>query len=266
MQPQEVLALIHSAPKRFESVRATLRYRGDGTIIKALREEYLRSEAGRLEAGSAPEPSEKDHYTGPGDEPNGCFGWRCRVWFAKGARDGARFASEGDRYRLELELPQDVVSGNGLHISAWDGRAVGPHGTDTVLIHRTTSSNPDDDPLWVWLAQDSYWTTYLFDPDGIAGLTSRLNDLDLEVQTPVFQAGRQSVRLTGATVEEWAHDPDPLLWGADEYEVVVDAERGVLLRCASRLAGEDIEALEVEEIVFDAKLPEGVFTARQPLA
>jgi hypothetical protein len=50
-------------------------------------------------------------------------------------------------------------------------------------------------------------------------------------------AGRQAVRMVGVPGEEWdwGWDPDPLSWGADEYEVVVDAERGVLLRCASRL-------------------------------
>jgi len=45
----------------------------------------------------------------------------------------------------------------------------------------------------------------------------------------------------------------------------VDAERGVLLRCASRLRGEDFDALEVEEIHFDEQLAREVFGARQPL-
>ena len=35
---------------------------------------------------------------------------------------------------------------------------------------------------------------------------------------------------------------------ADEYEVLVDATLGALLRCTSRLGGEDVDALEVEEI------------------
>ena len=63
--------------------------------------------------------------------------------------------------------------------------------------------------------------------------------------------------------QEW--DPDPLSWGVDEYEVVVDAERGVLLRCASRLRGKDFDALEVEEFYFDERLPEDVFSRREPI-
>ena len=74
-------------------------------------------------------------------------------------------------------------------------------------------------------------------------------------------------------VEEWDYDPEPLWWGADEYEVLADAERGVLLRCASQLGvrcasqlgGEDFDALEVEEIHFDEHFPEEVFAAPEPL-
>jgi hypothetical protein len=47
--------------------------------------------------------------------------------------------------------------------------------------------------------------------------------------------------------------------------VVVDVERGVLLRTASRLGGEDFEALEIEEIHFDERFEEDVFISRKPL-
>jgi hypothetical protein len=51
--------------------------------------------------------------------------------------------------------------------------------------------------------------------------------------------------------------------GADEYEVVVDAQRGVLLRCASRLGGKDFDALEVEGSHFDERFPEDTFASRR---
>ncbi|HJQ29289.1 MAG TPA: hypothetical protein VJ827_08105 [Rubrobacter sp.] len=54
--------------------------------------------------------------------------------------------------------------------------------------------------------------------------------------------------------------------GAEEYEVLVDTERGILLRCASRLGGKDFDALEVEEIHFDEQFREEVFGSREPLA
>jgi hypothetical protein len=46
---------------------------------------------------------------------------------------------------------------------------------------------------------------------------------------------------------------------------VVDAERGVLLRLASRLGGKDFDALEVAEIYFDERFGEDVFTSREPV-
>ena len=32
MQPEKVLRLINSAPRRYDTVRAALRYRGDGAV------------------------------------------------------------------------------------------------------------------------------------------------------------------------------------------------------------------------------------------
>ncbi len=45
----------------------------------------------------------------------------------------------------------------------------------------------------------------------------------------------------------------------------MDAERGVLLRRASRLRGEDFEALEIEKIHFDERFEKDVFTLGEPL-
>ena len=82
----------------------------------------------------------------------------------------------------------------------------------------------------------------------------------------VSWAGRDAFRLRGVPVEEWDYPPEPLWWGADEYEVIVDAERGVLLRLASRLGGEDIDALEVKEIRLDEPFGDEVLESREPLA
>jgi hypothetical protein len=79
-------------------------------------------------------------------------------------------------------------------------------------------------------------------------------------------AEREAMRIRGVPGEEldWEWDPDPLHWGADEYEVLVDTERGVLLRCASRLRGKDFNTLEIEEIHFDEQFAEDTFASREP--
>jgi hypothetical protein len=103
VQPEEVLRLINSAPRRYDTVRAALRYRGDGAIMRTLRDRYRASEAYRLETGGSPDPSEGVGYP----EPYGPFGWRCRVWYAKVSPE------RGSRYRLELELPKEVYPDGG---------------------------------------------------------------------------------------------------------------------------------------------------------
>jgi hypothetical protein len=251
MEPEAVLELMSSAPRRYETVRAALRYRGDGPTIKVLRDRFSRSEAYRRTFGlpGARPDAPSDH------EPDGPFGWRCRVWLI-----------EHHRWRVEFALPD-----GGVDIAASTGRMrstdepEGPAGTSELWERRIGGNPPSDAPRWLPYPTDTFWTMYPFDPAGICSLDGELAQLDLVAAGPVMWSGREAFRLKGKPVEEWEYPPEPLWWGADEYEAVVDAERGVLLRTASRLRGKDFDALEVEEIHFDEELPEDVFSSREPL-
>jgi hypothetical protein len=251
LNPEEVLELMGSAPGRYESVRAALRYRGDGPTIEVVRERFARSEAYVRTFGKPPEPSENFRY----HEPDSPYEWRCKVW-----------RIDNHRWRQETELP-----GGGVDIWASTGRIRSrgtrrePPGTPEDWHRRIGGGRRQDDPTWLIPTADTFWTMYPFDSAGFCSLDWELGRLDLEVEGPVSWAGREAVRLKGVPVEEWEHPPEPLWWGADEYEVVIDAERGVLLRTACRLDGEDFDALEVEEIFFDERFGEGVFTSRMPL-
>jgi len=70
VQPEEVLELIGSAPQRYDTVRAALRYRGDGPTKKGVRERIVRR-AFQVYPREAYKPIR--HL-----EPDGPFGWRCR--------------------------------------------------------------------------------------------------------------------------------------------------------------------------------------------
>ncbi len=251
MEPEAVLELMSSAPRRYETVRAALRYRGDGPIIKAVRERFLRSEAHRRTFGEPTElPEDISH-----PEPDGPFGWRCRIWRV-----------DDHRWRQETELP-----GGGVDIRVSTGRMrirgtpEGPPGISEHWHQRIDGGPREEDPTWLIATADTFWTMYPFDPARIAGLDGELESLNLQAEGPVTWAGREAVRLVGTPVQEWEGPPEPLWWGADEYEAVVDAERGVVLHLASRLDGEDFDALEVEEIHFDEQFREEVFDSREPL-
>lgn len=52
--------------------------------------------------------------------------------------------------------------------------------------------------------------------------------------------------------------------GADEYDLMVDAERGVLLRCEARLQGKAFRILEVKSIHFDETFDDETFRLHPP--
>ena len=251
MQPEEVLELIGSAPQRFDTVRAALRYRGDGSARKEISERIRGSEAGRRAFGISPDLPNHQWY------PDGPFGWRSRAWHA-----------DKFHWRLESDRPD-----GGVNILASDGRTpiVGPSGMEQYMgrfwRHRVGGGSHEDDPPWFDVANDHYWTFYALLTDEISGISGRLRPLDLTVEGTLLWAGREAVRLRGVPRErwDWEWEADPLSWGGDEYEAVVDAERGVLLRTASRLDGEDFDALEVEEIRFDECFGQDVFDSRETL-
>jgi hypothetical protein len=100
VQPEEVLELIGSAPQRYDTVRAALRYRGDGPTKKGIRERIVQR-AFQIYPREAYKPIR--HL-----EPDGPFGWRCRCsrllktrsYAHRGvAARGASVRQEGDRKR-----------------------------------------------------------------------------------------------------------------------------------------------------------------------
>src|SRR5919107_1312356 len=175
MEPEQVLELIRSAPQRYESVRAAVRYRGDGPVHKEIRERIVR----RAFRDSPEETSAPIRHP----EPDGPFGWRCRAWHA-------------DQYhwRMETEVP-----GGGVEITASKGRRRlpigGPSGSGLVWNRRVGAGSREDDPRWFHIAHDHYWTFYALLTDEICGISGELSPLELTVDGPLVWAGRQAVRM-----------------------------------------------------------------------
>lgn len=87
---------------------------------------------------------------------------------------------------------------------------------------------------------------HLFDP---AKPHLELDELELRPSGRTRVAGREAIMVEGVKPGGWKHAPEPLWWGADDYELAVDAERGVLLRVAAR--GYAFDVTEVLDITFD---------------
>lgn len=88
---------------------------------------------------------------------------------------------------------------------------------------------------------------------------------NLELIADVRFAEREAlqVRAVFRKGKEMAHDP--CFWGgADDYELLVDKERGILLRYAARLGEQDVAVAAVEHVVFDAAIPDDVFVFIPP--
>ncbi len=85
-----------------------------------------------------------------------------------------------------------------------------------------------------------------------------ISGLRLERVDTIHYGGRRAFRVIGVPVPSASHR---WAWwrGADSYELLVDAERGVLLRFAAVADGVEFAGHEVLEVKFDDELPEHLF-------
>jgi outer membrane lipoprotein-sorting protein len=80
-------------------------------------------------------------------------------------------------------------------------------------------------------------------------------------------AGRPALRVSGRPRGGRRDSPHQMLRlgvGADEYELAVDAERGVLLRTLARVDGDEFSVHEVTEIAFDESFAPETFVFVPP--
>jgi outer membrane lipoprotein-sorting protein len=101
-------------------------------------------------------------------------------------------------------------------------------------------------------------TQYLLDP------TQLIAHLDLEPVGHATAAGRGAVAVRARPRRQGWYDGEIVPPGADELDLLVDEERGVVLRHEARFEREPFRVAEVTEIVFDEPLPEERFAFEPP--
>jgi outer membrane lipoprotein-sorting protein len=149
-----------------------------------------------------------------------------------------RYWVDGDRFRQESEGPgrQMTMVSDGEQTWSWtpeSGAVVYDRGTMTTNEHELLN------PIALVVA-------FELEPTGRGEV-----------------AGRAVVRVRARP-----RDPESRMhslgFGADELELAVDAERGVLLRAEARHDGSPFRVVEVRDVEFDVELPESTFVFEAP--
>ncbi len=126
----------------------------------------------------------------------------------------------------------------------------------SVGSHRSAAYYPD--------AEYAVISSYHLDPSWL------ISRMWLTVVERVRHLGREAIRLRGEPVhpEKPVADlslPEIDLWEfADAYDLLIDAERGVLLKITSLRGGMELETREVTAIEFDGEIADDVFEPPVP--
>jgi hypothetical protein len=231
----DLVGLVESmrgARERWTTVRATLRKWYDVVLMQAALDRFV------------------------AQEPPGSVG---RLVPEDDADDGAERATEPRFWVTELRVWGRKPYRWRIETDWWYGASegeVGDRAWRSDLAHRGMEEldPPDLPPLDATVA-------WVFDP------RIALGEFDVvRVLGRTTHAGREATRVVATAGEEmrsgqtgplWASNF--LGWGAEAFELLVDTERGALLRSAGLLGGEEFARIEVVEVGFDEDLPEDVF-------
>jgi len=226
----DLLELIYGAGERWRTVRLTIReWQHPGRTQRAI--ERLNQQQG---AGGMRQVMVYGHSGGPEPEE---IEHIVRVWL------------DGDRAREERE---------------------GPYAFPALGVR--------DGTQWWMYSKEHGASTNEGDPGHQSGIGEQalgllepahvLGALRLEPAGEVEAAGRPALLVRGTTRgrdREGAFALFRLGAGADEYELVFDRQRGVLLRTTSLLDGLPLSSVEVLEIAFDEEFPPETFRFELPV-
>ncbi|MBA3365251.1 MAG: hypothetical protein H0U03_05625 [Actinobacteria bacterium] len=224
----DVLELMHGAHGRVETLRATIReWRHLARSHRAFEREVKESGATGYAFVAVGADEAEDELRSKVSESI------LRLWL------------EGrSRIREERESTRGVLVGPELAIK--DGELWWVYSPEYGAM-----SNVDDPEVGSGVGQE---TEHLLDPSRL------LAGADFTVLGRTTCAGREALRvLARPRKQEHLWPPPGLPFGADEHELLVDAERGILLRTATRIEGRDLEIVEMLEVAFDETFPPDTF-------
>jgi outer membrane lipoprotein-sorting protein len=222
---EEVLELLHGGGSSFRTLRAT---------IVTRRVHDLVSEAHRRSVEEAERRGMKTLSVSVGfADPNAPreSTERTRIWF-----------EPPDRIRAETEgRRSSTVVMDGKH--SFRTAALG----DEIVRGPLRSPYEIVPPLFL-LRPEALLASYLFEPLGQTEVARR-TAIDVRARLRPGEAVVRSSRLS---------------WGADEHRLAVDRERGVLLRVAAIMDGQEFDVTGMTEVAFDEPIEADVFRFEPP--
>lgn len=228
-------SLLLGAKTRYQTARATVRLITDGELATAAVRRTVdhAAERGVLLSFGDPESGTPPHSVFYDSEEV------VRLWHERPDRWREEACSSGDPVRYEVA--------NGGRRWLYDP-------PEAVYTSNNYGARRGWPPLAPLLDPSRVLFDRLFDSATVRGTGRGL-----------ARAGRETVEVEAKTISP-DYPPRGLFGeeGAEDYRLSVDAEVGVILRYAERLAGEEFYAAEVEEISFDEEFPEGTFQLDLP--
>jgi outer membrane lipoprotein-sorting protein len=224
----EAIELMHTSIGRWRTLRAGGReWRHLARAREAWERWILRGRSGTVtylgEPEGEPEPAETEE--------------RWRLWLAK-----------PNRTRAEFTVEEEMVTVVSLGDTWWSWsptRRVTTNAGDPRHSHGTGPGQALIDPASILPAVElevAGRSTFLGRP--VLEVTARPSPLDEDDEE----------------APEWRSATHGLGSGADDYRLLVDTERGVLLRSEALIGDEPFRVLEMKDVAFDEDLPEQTFT------
>jgi outer membrane lipoprotein-sorting protein len=225
----EALRLMHGARDSFRTVRATIRERHDRDLGRRAWERFRASAEGWGDDFEDPAEERAEELPRVAEEI-------VRLWVEQ--PDRVRTEAEGDARTAEIGVS--------------DGRRWWHYDPEDGL-----TSNEDDLSVHSGIGER---LNILLDPAGL------LAALTFEPRGHTTVAHRDAILLRATPRAGVQHEFDlhQLALGADEYEFAVDVERGILLRAASLIEGEEFAVQEILDVAFDEEFSPDTFMLTAP--
>jgi hypothetical protein len=219
------VALLYSARDSFSTIQVAWQYEYDNVATNLIMERWIRQQS----PNSLAMLSSADKAQ-PVKSPSR---FHRLVWWQKPTcwRDENYSNAQNKQITIVCEGRVSILN---PHTQRWDSNPV----TDEAA---TLEDRIDDIPL--------------LDPSFL--LTSHT----LRPLANIVHAGRDAVQVQAVYRKGKSRIYEPMFWAtADEYELLVDKERGVLLRYAAKLEGQEFAVATVNHLVFDEPIADTIFS------